>query len=287
MGVNGGYFPVVKASSLCIGKAITEGYQLRRLRGRGGFGSVWEAERKDGKRVALKFLPAKDNLMAAQEVRSIQIVRQLRHPNLIRIEQVCCNPGYVIVTMELADGSLFDLFEAYQLEYGALLPPKDVCQHLGEVARVLDFLNCRQHSIDGQCVAVQHCDIKPTNLLLFGDRVKISDFGLCSVTGSPVRFHRRAGTLDYAAPEIFQGRLSDWTDQYALAVTYCQLRSGLLPFPNTPKTFQKTYVRPAPDLSMLSPSERPIIARALAQAPQDRWPTCVDLMAQLRTALAH
>jgi serine/threonine-protein kinase len=277
---------VVKVSSLCIGKEVCPGYQLRRLRGRGGFGSVWEAEREDGKLVALKFLPCKESLVAAQEVRSIQVVRQLHHSNLVRIDQVSCKPGYVIVTMELADGSLCDLLEAYRAEYHSNLAPRDVCQYLGEVAEVLDFLNSRRHWIDGQQVAIQHCDIKPTNLLLFGDRVKISDFGLSSVTGSPLRFHRRAGTLDYAAPEIFQGRLSDWTDQFALAVTYCQLRSASLPFPNTPKTFQKAYVRPAPDLSMLSLSERPIIARALAPVPQDRWPSCVDLIAQLRKALA-
>src|SRR5581483_8440691 len=106
-------------------------------------------------------------------------------------------------------------------------------------------------------------------------------FGLASPTSSTLKFHRRAGTLEYTAPEVFQGRLSDWTDQYALAVSYCQLRGGRFPFADTPVAFKPTYVRPAPDLTMLPPAERPILARALSPTPQDRWPSCKDFISLL------
>src|SRR5262249_30030216 len=151
------------------------------------------------------------------------------------------------------------LMEAYQAEFGTFLSAHDVCYYLAQAANVLDFLNTRQHAVDGQHVSIQHCDVKPSNLLLFGDKVKLTDFGLCSVTASPSKLHRRAGTLDYAAPEVFQGRLSDWTDQYALAVAYYQLRTGQLPFPESPHSFSSGYVRPAPELTMLLEGERPII----------------------------
>jgi serine/threonine protein kinase len=205
---------------------------------------------------------------------------------LIHVEQVWCSPGYVLVTMELADGSLLDLLDAYRIEYGIPLPSEEVCSYLGQVAQVLDFLNGHHHLIEGQRVGIQHGDVKPSNLLLCGEKVKLSDFGLSSLIGSAIKQHRRAGTLDYAAPEVFQGRLSDWTDQYALAVSYVQLRSGKVPFHDTPSSFRKAYVRPAPDLTMLDPSERPILARALAPVPQDRWPTCADMMNRLRGLLA-
>jgi serine/threonine protein kinase len=96
-----------------------------------------------------------------------------------------------------------------------------------------------------------------------------------------MQFHRKAGTLDYAPPEIFQGRISDRSDQYSLAVTYCHLRGGRLPFSDTPTSFTRSYVRPKPDLTMLDPAERPIVARALDPVPQQRWPSSVEMMQQL------
>jgi serine/threonine protein kinase len=123
--------------------------------------------------------------------------------------------------------------------------------------------------------------VTPANLLLFGQTVKVSDFGLTTALAFREKAHLRAGTPAYAAPEVFQGRVSDRTDQYALAVSYCQLRGGCLPFPDTPPTFVPGYVRPAPDLTMLTPAERPAVARALSPVPQDRWPSCGELLAEL------
>src|SRR5205823_6311166 len=102
--------------------------------------------------------------------------------------------------------------------------PEQVSLNLTQAADALDFMNKRQHMLEGRRIAFQHCDVKPSNMLLFGDRVKLSDFGLASTTSSMMKSHSRSGTLEYAAPEVFQGRLSEWTDQYALAVTYCLLR---------------------------------------------------------------
>jgi serine/threonine protein kinase len=257
------------------------GYRLRQLLGRGGFAEVWEAETPSGGTLALKFMAANDTLAAAKEIRSIQAIRQLEHPNLIHIEQVWCHLGYIIIAMELADGSLLDLLDAYLTEFHTPVVGEQVCMYLSQAADGIDFLNTRQHVLEGRRVAFQHCDIKPSNMLLFGDTVKLADFGLASVTTSPLKFHRRAGTLDYTAPEVFQGRLSDWTDQYALGVSYCLLRGGRLPFTDTPSSFVKHFIRMPPDLTMLSDAERAIVGRALSTTPQDRWPSCREFIARL------
>jgi serine/threonine protein kinase len=264
-----------------MGKELCQDYRLRRLRGRGAFGSVWEAVTPGGDVVALKFLPCEDRSTAAQEIRAIQLVKGLHHPNLIPVDRIWCYRSYVVATMPLADGSLADLLDVYQTDFSSAIVPEHLCPMLMQVAGALDFLNARQHMVDGVRVAIQHCDVKPSNLLLFGETVKLCDFSLSSSTTSPLKLHRRAGTLGYAAPEVFRGRLSDHTDQYALAATYCELRGGRLPFPDSPRQFDAAYNRPAPDLSMLSPAERPIIARALAALPQERWPSCQEMMAQL------
>lgn len=257
------------------------GFRLRQLLGRGGFGEVWEAVTPQGSSIALKFLPCTDNRASAKEISAIQVIRALHHPHLTRIDQVWSHVGSIVVAMELAEGSLLDLLEAYQAELNRPMVPQQVCLYLTQVADALDFLNSRHHLIDGNRVAIQHCDVKPSNMLLFADIVKLCDFGLSALTTVQIQFHRRAGTLEYTAPEVFQGRLSDWTDQYALAVSYCKLRGGRLPFSDTPGKFERDYARPEPDLSMLPLVERPIIARGLSRVPQNRWPTCMELMAQL------
>jgi serine/threonine protein kinase len=100
-----------------------------------------------------------------------------------------------------------------------------------------------------------------------------------------MNFHQRAGTTAYAAPEVFKGRLTDKTDQYSLAVTYCELRTGRLPFANVPAAFDKAYVPPPPDLDALTTSEQPIVARALSSTPQNRWESCAELMSRLTELL--
>jgi serine/threonine protein kinase len=270
--------------ALSITPDLHPGYQLVCRRGRGAFGEVWEARNEAGQPVALKFLPAAGGRGASHELRSLQLVSGLQHPNLTRIDRVWAVGGCLVVAMELADGSLADLFQIYRADLGTALPPDHLLPLLRQAAEALDFLNNSEHFLNEQWVTVQHCDVTPTNLLVFGQAVKLSDFGLTTTLASTQKAHQRAGTPEYAAPEVFQGRLSDRTDQYGLAVCYCVLRGGRPPFHDTPATFQPGYVRPAPDLSMLPPAEWPAVARALATVPHDRWPSCGELVARLEEA---
>ena len=257
---------------LQVGMEPYPGCKLRQPLGKGGFAEVWEGEEAKGRLLALKFIPSREDMSTSREIQAIQAVRKLKHPGLIEIENVMMNWGYIIVAMEVAEGSLTDLLEAYKEEFQAPIVPEQVCMYLAQVAEALDFLHDRNHLVEGQKVGWQHCDIKPSNMLLFGETVKLADFGLSSKMVGKRMPHRRAGTMDYAAPEVFRGELTDQTDQYALAVTYCLLRGGKVPFPDSPQKFDASYVRPEPDLAMLSEPERPIIAtisRLVAQKGYD------------------
>jgi len=260
------------------------GYQLRELLGQGSHTQVWEADTADGRLVALKFLPCADSRTAAAQIRSIQTYRALQHPYLVGVEHVWFQPGYVVVVMERATASLADVLRVRQANLGTVLPADEVCGYLESVAEALDFLNTRQHQLHGQCVGFQHGQVKPSNLLLFGDSVKLADFGLATTTTALLRVQGLAEAMPYVAPEMLAGQTSDWSDQYALAVAYCQLRSGRAPFP-APVKLERGYVRPDADLTMLSPAERPALARSLALVPRERWPSCRELLAQVRAAL--
>lgn len=261
------------------------GYRLRKLLGYGSFAEVWETQASDGSLLALKFLPAEREGAAPAELRSLQSIRQLCHPHLTHVHRVWCHLGYIIVAMELADGSLADLRNTYKEQFGSEIIPEHVCLLLSQAATALDYLNTQQHQLGGKRVMIQHRDIKPSNLLLFGETVKLADFGLASTMTGWVVPQSPAGTPDYAPPETYRGRLTRYSDQYSLAVSYCELRGGRLPFPGRPRMFHPNYNPPPPDLSMLPPEERPILARALASIPEERWPTCCDLVDQLARLL--
>jgi serine/threonine-protein kinase len=276
---------VTPLTPLNIDTETCPGYRLIRLVGRGGFADVWEAQREDGRHVALKFMGADDRATAAKEIRSIRTICQLRHPHLVRIDNVWSQRNRIVIAMELAEASLQDLLILSLTEFEEPLEGQYVCQLLTQAAEGLDFLNARQHLVGERRVGIQHGDVKPSNLLLFGDTVKLADFGLSSWTTSSLQPHRRGGTPDFTAPEVFQGRRSDWTDQFALAVTYCMLRTGRLPYSDTPVRLEHNYVRPNPYLDMLPEGERPIIARALDRCPEQRWPSCREMMAHLARAI--
>jgi serine/threonine protein kinase, bacterial len=254
------------------------GYRLRQLLGYGSFAEVWEAEAGDGALVALKFLPAERQQDTPGELRALQTIRKLPHPNLLRIDRVWCHLGYIIIAMERADGSLADLHATYRTEMGTSIIPEHTCLLLSQAAAALDFLNARRHAFEHKTVAIQHGDVKPSNLMLFGETLKLADFGLAALLSGPVTPRQPCGTPEYAAPEVFRGRLSRHSDQFSLAVTYCEVRGGRLPFAPPPRTFQPDYFHPPPDLSMLSPRERPVVARALATAAEERWPSCAEFI---------
>jgi serine/threonine protein kinase len=257
------------------------GYSLCRFLGNGGFGEVWSAQTHEGEPAALKFLSCVGRRGGLHELRSIQLVRPLLHPNLVQIKQVWAAREYLVVAMELADGSFEDLFDMYEEETGKPIPVDDLLPFLSQAANALDFLNAPQHKISGQMMGIQHGDISPGNLLVCDGTVKLSDFSLTTAFQGCIKNCPPAGKPAFAAPEVFKGRLSNRTDQYALAITYCWLRSGRLPFSDTPELFDPTYKRPAPDLSMLTKEERPAIERALAAQPNDRWNSCRDMVSQV------
>lgn len=263
------------------------GWKLTELRGKGGFAEVWEAVSPAGERIAIKFMAGRSASASVKEMRIIQTIQQLRHPGLLRMDRIWSIPEYIVIAMELADGSLLDVLEAHQTEFHTQMAPEVVIHYLGPVAAGLDFLNCHQHSFEGRIVGFQHADVKPSNLLIVGNQTKIADFGLCRPTVAAVNTQQgQCGTPDFAAPEVHRGVLADTSDQYSLAVTYFHLRTGQFPFPAQMAGFKRenSYQRPAPNLAGVSREESRVLERALELEPSLRWPNCQALMSSLSDA---
>jgi serine/threonine protein kinase len=129
--------------------------------------------------------------------------------------------------MELADKSLHDLLVEYRAAGRPGVPRGELLRYLNETAEVLDLLNYEQ--------GLQHVDVKPRNLFLVGRHIKVADFGLVNSLAElygaqPHALQLGAVTPLYAAPECFLGKITLFSDQYSLAVCYCELLTGALPF---------------------------------------------------------
>ena len=273
------------AFAFAVGAQPSPGYRLRCVRGRGGFAEVWEAEAPSGPPVALKFMPASNTTTTARELRSVKSFQALDHPYIVKTHDVWSIPGYLVINMELAEATLLDLMQLYRDDLNQDLDPATLCLYLWQVATALDFLNARQHLRDGRRVGFQHGDVKPNNILLFGDVAKLTDHGLATPTHGPSTPCSRQGTREYAAPEVFLGSISDWSDQFSLAVTYYALRTGSFPFPPPMKDASRSSLRPLADLSGVTEPERAPLLRALSPVPQDRFPNCCAFMAALLKGL--
>jgi formylglycine-generating enzyme required for sulfatase activity len=172
---------------------------------------------------------------------------------------------YLIMAMELADRTLYHRWQEATNKGLPGIPAEELLEYLHEAAKGIDHLNS---------IGVQHRDIKPHNLLLVGGGVKVADFGLAKLLHSSATRHTVAMTPAYAAPETFRGRTTQQSDQYSLAVTYCELRCGQLPYEGNVIQLMAKHLKQEPNLGMLSAQERSVVVRALAQNPEARWPSC-------------
>ena len=249
---------------LAVGARPLPEYQLTSKLGQGGFGEVWRASGPGGFDVALKFLRLGE-ASGTTELKALQAVKGIRHPNLLSVFGVWEKDGFLVIAMELADRSLLDRLKEAVKQGLPGIPTSELLDYLHDTARGLDFLNEKN---------IQHRDVKPHNLFLYGRGVKVADFGLAKVLEQSLVSASTKMTPAYAAPEFLNGQASRWSDQYSLAVTYCQLRTNRLPFVGTVMEILTGHMTRTPDLAMLPPAERPIVARALAKEPNQRWPSC-------------
>lgn len=265
------------------------GYRLVERLGRGGAGEVWKALGPGGIEQALKFVSLAEPLSKAER-RALEDVKNIRHPHLLSMSGIWELGDTLVIAMELAERTLLHAYrDAIGRASGDIrgIPAAELLDYFQDAARGLDYLNEPRHPAGRRdAMGIQHRDIKPQNLLLVGGCVKVADFGLARVLEKTQATHTGAMTPAYAAPEFFKGQFSGSSDQYSLAVTYCHMRGGRLPFTGGLLELMHAHKEGSPDLSMLPPGEAAVVARALAKDPNDRWPSCRSFVAALRAAVS-
>jgi len=269
------------AADPLIGKTLEQYTVLGKLGG-GGMGVVYRAkDAKLGRQVALKFLPPQwshDETAKQRFIREAQAASATDHPNICTIHDI----------ESTADGQLFIVMAHYEgqtlkerLEAGAL-PLDQALQIASEVAEGL----AKAHT-----QGVVHRDIKPGNLFLTEDGVRILDFGLAkfadslqlTIAGTTV------GTVAYMSPEQTRGEDADVrSDVWAVGVVLYEMLTGEPPFKGGDAEAISHAIRNDPP-PMLRAEEREIpepverlVLKALDKNPSERYQTARELARDLR-----
>lgn len=276
----GGSSPSLDAASseFAAGMEPVPGYTLESRIGKGGFGEVWRARGPGGMPVALKIIARRSDALR-MELQSLDHIKGARHPHLLAVTAFWPMGDRLFIASELADGTLLGRWQQVKDERGGI-PRDELLQYMHEAAEGIDFLNSPQ----GERPAMQHGDIKPQNLLLMSGHVKVGDFGLIRTLSSAEAGHHGTMTVQYAAPEFLEGKLSAASDQFSLAGTYCFLRTGKLPFSGNLLQYRDAIRTGRADLGDLPAAEREVVRKALSVAPHERFPSCTAFVAALEAA---
>jgi serine/threonine-protein kinase len=262
------------------------GYRVERLLGHGAMGAVYLARDEHLDRpVALKLLPrelASDQRFRDRFLRESRLAATLEHPSIVTVYSAGEADGLLYLAMRFVDGG--DLGEL--IDRDGRLEPDRALDIVGQVAGALDAAHGR---------GLIHRDVKPGNILVSGERIYLSDFGLAkhaSTVNSLSRDSPFSGTIDYMAPEQIQGGAVDGRcDVYALGCVLFETLAGRPPFEReTDVAVVFAHLKePPPLLSALRPDVPEaldgVIGQALAKKPDDRYQTCAELVAGARAAI--
>ena len=263
-------------------------YQGPQQIGRGGMGDIYRAtDAVLGREVVVKMLAdryAQDESVRRRFTReALAAARLSGEPNTVTIFDVGEHNDRPYIVMEyFGGGSLDDVLRSE----GAQLPQR-VFTWLEQAGRALDAAHAR---------GIVHRDVKPGNLLLDREsNVHVADFGIASAAGmdSLTMTGTVLGTAGYLSPEQAQGeRGTPASDRYALAVVAFELLTGSRPFEaDSPTAEAAAHVNaPVPSISARADLPREIdrcFERALAKDPAQRFGTCAEFVAALRSAFAE
>ena len=253
------------------------GCRIEGIAGRGGMGIVYRATQLDlGRPVAIKVIAddrARDPGLRTRFSLEAKLAAAIDHPNLVPVHTAGEQDGRLYIVMRYVAGT--DLHRAIKRD-GRLAPPR-AARVIAQVAAGLDAAHA---------AGLVHRDVKPANVLLSAEHVYLADFGLSRLQGTGERFTESGawvGTVDYMSPEHLTGEPCDArSDVYALGCVLFAALTGEAPFrrPTVPATMSAHFHDEPPRPSEHAPVPRefdPVIARALAKRPEDRYPSAGDL----------
>jgi eukaryotic-like serine/threonine-protein kinase len=202
-------------------------YEVVARLAQGGMAIVYRGHDRQLDRVVAIKVPrpefARDRGFSEQFRREARTAARLSHPNVVAVYDSGEERGLPWIVMEHVSGrTLRDLLDTQRR-----LSPETTAELLGPVADALDHAH---HA------GVVHLDVKPENLLLTSETVKVADFGLVRAAAQRGHGQALAATVHYCAPEVLRGGVVDGrADVYSLGVVAWECVSGRPPFEGDPR----------------------------------------------------
>uniref|UniRef100_A0A7S4V9V4 Cyclin-dependent kinase 2 homolog n=1 Tax=Alexandrium monilatum TaxID=311494 RepID=A0A7S4V9V4_9DINO len=269
-----------------------EQYEKLEKVGEGTYGVVYKAQDSSGEIYALKTirLEAEDEGIPSTAIREISLLKELQHPNIVRLCDVIHTERKLTLVFEYLDQDLKKLLDTCDGGLDAATTKSFLYQLLRGVAY------CHQHR-------VLHRDLKPQNLLINREgALKLADFGLARAFGIPVRsYTHEVVTLWYRAPDVLMGsrKYSTPVDIWSVGCIFAEMVNGRPLFPGNTDSDQlhkifKVLGTPT-EQSWPSITELPDWKPDFPQYEQQPWghivpnldPTGVDLLSAISQSSRH
>lgn len=284
-GTTGGHQPTIK--QLDSGTVLNGRYEIARRIGGGGMGAVYLAKDRnlgDASRAVKEMVeahldPAQHEKAIGDFKRESLLLTSLEHPCIPTIYDYFYDAplGRFYLVMKYISGG--DLASRLRNAPGGRIDEKTVTDWGMQVADVLQYLHSRPKQII-------YRDLKPANLMIDGNsgRVMLIDFGIARWVKQEEKGVTAVGTMGYAPPELFAGRVETRSDIYSLGATMFHLLTGSDPQDNPLLIFDfAKNPRPRQITPSLSSEVEQILMRAVEYKPEDRFVSA----GEMRDALAN
>ena len=262
-------------------------YRIEEPIGQGGMGVVYLAhDVRLRRKVALKLMApslARDERYRTRFASESELAMSLEHPNVVPIHDAGEAEGRLYLAMRRVEGT--DLRALLRRE-GALAPARALAI-VSQIAQALDAAHAN---------GLVHRDVKPSNVLLDdNEHVYLADFGLTRRLSDEASLRAdtlAVGTPAYVAPEQLEGRTVDGrADVYSLGCLLYECLTGEPPFRGDSRLalawahLEQEPPRVTERRPELSEAVDPVVVRAMAKDPAERFATCAELAAAAETAL--